>query len=101
VINAFDVNAIRARQGQNSGVISNIYDVDRSGVVNAFDTNAVRVNQGVASLRSFTALSSLQMGLVSSRSNATESSIDSLFADTSWLDAFQSGNTKNRRQIRQ
>ncbi len=45
-INAFDVNTIRARQGQNPGVISNIFDVDRNGVVNAFDTNAVRAGQG-------------------------------------------------------
>jgi hypothetical protein len=99
-VNAFDVNAIRARQGQNPGVISNIYDVDRSGVVNAFDTNAVRAGQGVSSLRSFTAPSSLPMGLASSRSNSTSSNVDSLFADTSWLDAFQIGNNKNRHQRR-
>jgi chitodextrinase len=98
VINAFDVNAIRARQGQDSGIISNIYDVDRSGVVNAFDTNAVRANQGVASLRSFTAPSSLQFGLASSRSNAT-TSFDANFADMSWLETFQTKNSKNRPQM--
>jgi YHYH protein len=95
-INAFDVNAIRARQGQDSGIISNIFDVDRSGVVNAFDTNAVRANQGVASLRSFTAPSSLQMGLANSTTNSTSLKVDSLFADTSWLEAFQSSNNRSR-----
>ncbi len=99
-INAFDVNTIRARQGQNPGVISNIFDVDRNGVVNAFDTNAVRAGQGVSSLRSFTAPSTLQMGLASSTSNSTSLKVDSLFADTSWLDAFQIGNLKNRQQRR-
>ncbi len=63
VINAFDVNAIRARQGLNSGVISNVFDVDRNGVVNAFDTNAVRAGQGISSLRAFTAPSSAAMRL--------------------------------------
>jgi hypothetical protein len=42
IVNAFDVNSIRARQGFNPGVISNIFDVDKNGLVNAFDTNAVR-----------------------------------------------------------
>jgi Bacterial Ig domain/Calcineurin-like phosphoesterase len=95
-INAFDVNAIRARQGQSLGLISHIFDVDRNGVVNAFDTNGVRANQGVASLRSFTAPSSLQMGLASSASDSTSSNVDALFADTSWLDAFQSSDKRNR-----
>jgi Calx-beta domain len=54
-INAFDVNVVRANQGQNPGVISNSFDVDRNGVVNAFDTNLVRAAQGISSLRSFTA----------------------------------------------
>ncbi len=99
-INAFDVNTIRARQGQNPGVISNIFDVDRNGVVNAFDTNAVRAGQGVSSLRSFTAPSTLQMGLASSTSNSTSLKVDSLFVDTSWLDAFQIGNNKNRQPQR-
>ncbi len=98
-INAFDVNAIRARQGQSPGIISNINDVDRNGVVNVFDTNAVRAGQGVTSLRSFTAPSSLQIDLASSRS-ATVTSVDALYADTSWLDAFQVGNSKNRQQRR-
>ncbi len=97
-INAFDVNAIRARQGQNSGVISNIYDVDRSGIVNAFDTNAVRAGQGVLSLRSFTAPSSLQFGLASSTSSAVRNSFDLLFSDVSWLETFQLKNNKSRLQ---
>jgi Planctomycete extracellular len=100
VINVFDVNAIRAKQGQNSGIISNIHDVDRSGVVNVFDTNAVRANQSVASLRSFTAPLSMQMGLASSTSNSTSSKVDALFADTSWLDAFQSSDNRNRLRAR-
>jgi GEVED domain len=101
VINAFDVNAIRARQGQNSGIISNIHDVDRSGVVNAFDTNAVRSGLGVSSLRSFTAPSSLQFGLASSRSTAATTSFDSAFVDVSWLDAFRSdGNRSRFRSLR-
>ncbi len=54
-INAFDVNAVRAKQGQLSGVISNSFDVDRNGVVNAFDINLVRAAQGTTSLLSFTA----------------------------------------------
>ncbi len=98
-INAFDVNAIRARQGQNPGVVSNIFDVDRNGVVNAFDTNAVRAGLGVSSLRSFTAPSPLQMGLASSRSSSQAMNFDSLFADTSWLDAFQSSDHRNRLKV--
>ncbi len=93
VVNIFDVNGIRAKQGQNSGVVSNAFDVDRSGVVNVFDTNAVRAGQGVTSLRSFTAPSSLQVSFA-------PSSIDSLFADTSWLEAFQSSDSKKRQARR-
>ncbi len=100
VINIFDVNGIRSRQGQNPGIISNIFDVDRNGVVNVFDTNAVRAGQGVSSLRSFTAPLSLQIGLASSSSRSTATSVDALFADTSWLDVFQVGNSKNRQQRR-
>jgi hypothetical protein len=92
-INAFDVNAIRARQGQNSGFISNIFDVDRSGVVNAFDINAVRAGQGVSSLRSFTAPSSSQMSFASS-------SIDSAYVDMSWLDTVQISSDKKRQRTR-
>jgi Concanavalin A-like lectin/glucanases superfamily/Bacterial Ig domain len=100
VINVFDVNAIRSRQGENSGIISTIHDVDRNGVVNVFDTNAVRANLGVASLRSFTAPSSLQFGLASSGSSSSTASTDLIFADTSWLDMFQVGNNRNRQQKR-
>jgi Glycosyl hydrolase catalytic core/Cadherin domain/Ricin-type beta-trefoil lectin domain-like/F5/8 type C domain len=104
-INAFDVNGIRARQGQNSGVISNIYDVDRSGVVNAFDTNAVRSGQGVASLRSFTAPSALQLSLATLNGNSNALNIDSrytdsAFADLSLLEASQFDNVRNRRSKR-
>ncbi len=88
-VNIFDTNGVRANQGQNSGVISNAYDLDRNGVVNIFDTNAVRAGQGTNSLRSFTAPLSLPGGLAAS-------SIDSAFADTSWLDAFQTIKNKNR-----
>lgn len=100
VINAFDVNSIRARQGQNSGLISNIYDVDRNGVVNAFDTNAVRANQGITSLRSFTTPSSSQFGLALTRSSATISNVDSVFIDTSWSEAFPIDDPKSSRAKR-
>jgi hypothetical protein len=99
-INAFDVNAIRARQGQNSGIISNIHDVDRSGVVNAFDINAVRAGQGVSSLRSFTAPSSSQLGLALTSSRVTMPNVDSVFVDTSWLEAFQIDDQKRGRAKR-
>lgn len=92
-INAFDVNGIRARQGQNSGVVSNVFDVDRNGVVNAFDTNAVRAGLGIASLRSFTAPPAMMMSLTSSR-------IDSAFADMSWLESFQTSDIKKRQSRR-
>ncbi len=94
-INIFDTNAVRAKQGQNSGVISNVYDVDRNGVVNIFDTNAVRSGQGVSSLRSFTAPSSLQMQM-----SLAPASIDSTYADTSWIDAIQLDSPKNRQRKR-
>ncbi len=92
VINAFDVNGVRARQGQSTGVISNIYDVDRNGVVNAFDTNAVRSGLGVTSLRSFTAPAALQVGI-------SPLSIDSVLVDTSWLELSPLKDNK-RRQLR-
>ncbi len=92
-INAFDVNGVRARQGLNSNIISNIYDVDRNGVVNAFDTNAVRAGQGVSSLRPFTAPSNLPLSF-------SASSIDSIYSDMSWLEPLQIGSTKNRLQQR-
>jgi Bacterial pre-peptidase C-terminal domain len=99
-INSFDLNAVRAKQGQNPGAIANMYDVDRNGVVNAFDTNAVRAGLGMTSLRSFTAPASLRFGLASTKDSATASSVDSLFADTSWLEAFQIDNIKNRQPRR-
>jgi hypothetical protein len=96
-INIFDVNTIRSKIGQNLGGISNVFDVDRNGVINVFDTNAVRSGQGVSSLRSFVAPSMMQMGLAFTGSSTTEMRVDTLFADTSWLDAFQVGNNKNRQ----
>jgi ELWxxDGT repeat protein len=91
-INIFDTNAVRANQGQNSGVISNAFDVDRNGVVNVFDTNAVRAGQGVTSLRSFTAPASAQLRL-------SNQFVDSLYVDLGWLDAF-GVNKKTRSQTR-
>jgi FG-GAP repeat/RTX calcium-binding nonapeptide repeat (4 copies) len=93
VINAFDVNFLRSRQGQDPGVVSHISDVDRNGVVNAFDINAARAGAGVASLRSFTAPSNISMSFSLSR-------IDSAFADTSWLESFQTSDTKKRQSRR-
>jgi subtilisin family serine protease len=90
-VNIFDTNGVRANQGQNSGVISNMFDVDRNGVVNIFDTNAVRAGQGTSSLRSFTAPPSTQNSFASS-------SIDLLFADTSWLELLPIGDSKNRQR---
>jgi sugar lactone lactonase YvrE len=92
-VNAFDVNVLRSRQGQNPGVISNIHDVDRSGVVNAFDTNFVRAGLGIASLRAFTAPSSLQMSFGTL-------TLDSALIDMSWQDEFRFGNNKHRQQKR-
>ncbi len=92
-INIFDTNAVRAKQGQTTGGVSNVFDVDRNGVVNIFDTNAVRGGQGVTSLRSFTAPSSFQMSFV-------PASIDSALADTSWSDGLQIGTSKKRQQKR-
>ncbi len=99
-INAFDVNAVRARQGQNPNVISNIYDVDRNGVVNAFDVNAVRSGLGVVSLRSFTAPSLMNFGLAFSKNRVTDATVDSVYADTEWLDSFQAIDNKNRLKSR-
>jgi hypothetical protein len=89
-INIFDTNAIRAKQGQNPGIISNIFDVDRNGVVNIFDTNAVRVSQGVNSLRSFTAPGmqsmaafaiSFPVGAIRGSSRQDAESTDAYFGD--------------------
>ncbi len=63
VVNVFDTNVVRAQQGRNGGIVSNPADVDRNGTVNAFDTNAVRSGQGVASLRPFTAPTTLLSSL--------------------------------------
>jgi hypothetical protein len=90
-VNAFDTNAVRAQLGQNSGVVSNIFDVDRSGVANAFDVNAVRAGQGVASLRSFIAPAAQSVSMnsiaiapiVSSKKNSLleANQVDSVFAN--------------------
>jgi hypothetical protein len=50
-------------------VVSNVFDVDRSGAVNVLDTNAVRGVSGFNSLRYFNAPASLQ--LARSGSSAT------------------------------
>jgi subtilisin family serine protease len=92
-INSFDTNAIRSKLGQNSETISNSYDVDRNGVVNNFDTNAVRANHGINSLRSFTATTNLPP-------NIAFSSLDSAFADSSWLEELSNDNVKNRQSKR-
>ena len=60
-INVLDTNQIRAQNGLNSGVVSNVFDVDRSGSVNVLDTNATRAGNGVSSLRFFNAPASLQL----------------------------------------
>jgi regulation of enolase protein 1 (concanavalin A-like superfamily) len=54
-INVLDTNSVRANQGSTAVLVSNIFDVDRSGSVNVLDTNATRASQGTSSLRSFTA----------------------------------------------
>ncbi len=54
-INVLDTNSVRANQGATAVLVSNIFDVDRSGSVNVLDTNATRASQGTNSLRSFTA----------------------------------------------
>jgi hypothetical protein len=95
-INAFDVNAIRARQGLNSGVISNIHDVDRSGIVNAFDTNAVRSGLGVLSLRAFTAPAASSFGLAALNRGPSASNVDLAVADISWSEGYQNSHEKNR-----
>ena len=60
-INVLDTNQVRAQNGQNPGVVSNVFDVDRSGAVNVLDTNATRAGNGVSSLRFFIAPASLQL----------------------------------------
>ena len=60
-INVLDTNQVRAQNGQNPGVVSNVFDVDRSGAVNVLDTNATRAGNGVNSLRFFNAPASLQL----------------------------------------
>jgi Concanavalin A-like lectin/glucanases superfamily/NHL repeat len=93
-LNALDLNQARNNQLTSGAVVSNLYDVDKNGAVNSLDLNQIRARQGTNSLRSFTAPPpGMMMSLASS-------SIDSAFADTSWLEAFQVGNTKNRQQRR-
>jgi len=59
--NVLDTNQVRAQNGQNPGLGSNVFDVDRSGAVNVLDTNATRAGNGVSSLRFFNAPASLQL----------------------------------------
>jgi ELWxxDGT repeat protein len=92
-INAFDVNGIRSQLLMNTGVVANVFDVDRNGVVNAFDVNAARSGLGVTSLRSFTALTNMPASFALL-------SVDSTFTDTSWLDTFQIDSAKTRRTRR-
>jgi endonuclease/exonuclease/phosphatase family metal-dependent hydrolase len=89
IVNAFDVNLIRARLGFNPGVISNTFDVDKNGVVNAFDTNAVRSGLGIASLRSFMApnTSSFAKLATSIVSPQTTTAMDFLLADAYFIDS--------------
>jgi hypothetical protein len=60
-INVLDANQIRGQSGLNSNVVSNPFDVDRSGSVNVLDANATRGGNGINSLRFFTAPASLQL----------------------------------------
>ncbi|MCY2976634.1 MAG: Ig-like domain-containing protein [Planctomycetota bacterium] len=59
--NILDTNQVRGQNGQNSGIVSNVFDVDRSGAVNVLDTNATRGGTNVNSLRFFNAPASLQL----------------------------------------
>ncbi|MCY2974900.1 MAG: hypothetical protein NTW52_09580 [Planctomycetota bacterium] len=60
-VNILDTNQVRGQNGLNSGVVSNVFDVDRSGAVNVLDTNAVRGVSGFNSLRFFNAPAGLQL----------------------------------------
>ena len=87
-INVLDTNSVRARNGQSPSIVSNMFDVDRSGSVNVLDTNATRAANGTNSLRSFTApgmLAPLSLSSSSitmqSPSEKTTASIDQFFID--------------------
>jgi YDG domain/SdrD B-like domain len=87
VVNAFDTNLVRAKQGLNAGIVSNSIDVDRNGIVNAFDTNAVRSGLGVASLRPFTSQNAFSMNMsapvvqIRNISKLKSSLVDDVFAE--------------------
>jgi secreted trypsin-like serine protease len=100
VVNAFDVNQIRARQGLDSGQISNSFDVDKNGVVNVFDTNAVRAGLGTASLRSFTAPSNSSIIAFSALSIGARqaAAVDSSFADP-YFTEFANDRTRRRSRL--
>ncbi len=93
--NASDTANVRQNQSpnQNSVGVTSVHDLNKDGRVNASDTANVRQNQSpTGSITMFTAPAALQL--------ASEfSSIDSAFADTSWLEAFGS-NPKNRQARR-
>jgi hypothetical protein len=84
-INVLDTNQVRARNGQNSGIVSNVFDVDRSGAVNVLDTNATRAGNGVSSLRFFNAPVSLQVAR--SASSATPRIVSPSFTKKSRTEA--------------
>jgi endonuclease/exonuclease/phosphatase family metal-dependent hydrolase len=64
-INALDLNQARNNQLPLGAVVSNIYDVDKSGAVNGLDLNQIRARQGQSSLRAFVAPSSQSFLLAS------------------------------------
>ena len=74
-INVLDTNQVRAQNGQNPGLVSNVFDVDRSGAVNVLDTNATRAGNGVSSLRFFNAPASLQLARSASTPAILSSSV--------------------------
>ncbi len=88
-VNAFDVNRVRAAiSTSNTGLVSNIFDVDRSGAINAFDVNAIRSVLANTStlLRMFSAPPTQPPSLLSDESEAEASLapnlVDSYFSES-------------------
>lgn len=52
-VNILDTNRVRGQQGR-TPLISNHFDIDRSGAINVLDTNSVRGMQGSASIKLIT-----------------------------------------------
>ncbi len=97
--NASDTGTVRQNQSPNlnSVAITSIYDINKDGRVNATDTGLVRQNQTpTGSIAFFTAPTSLELGLAFSETGSVLPTFDSAFADTSWLEAFQTNSRKNR-----